>query len=107
YLYVGGGSSAGAGLANGEVTFTGGLTTTGDYVANLLEKDGYRVLAQDKFSVIAATAPLVRADKPVYSKGAKITVSFTHAPGSPKDWIGIFAEGAVPGPGSTAFKYVD
>lgn len=107
YLYVGGGSSAGAGLANGEVTFAGGLTTEGNYVAYLLEKDGYRVLAQDAFTVVAATAPLLRTDKQIYQKGEKITATFSRGPGNAKDWIGIYAAGVTPGPGSTAFRYVD
>jgi hypothetical protein len=107
YLYVGGGGSAGAALSSGEVTFIGGLSTAGDYVAYFLEKDGYRVLAQDAFSVVASTAPQVRADKQFYAKGEKITVTFAHGPGNAKDWIGIYHEGVVPAPSATLMKYVD
>jgi hypothetical protein len=107
YLYVGGGADPGFPLPNGEVTFAGGLSTEGNYVAYLLEKDGYRVLAQDPFTVIAATAPLVHTDKQVYAKNEKITVTFARGPGNAKDWIGIYAAGVTPGPGSTAYKYVD
>ncbi|HUS35038.1 MAG TPA: hypothetical protein VM680_06765 [Verrucomicrobiae bacterium] len=107
YLYVGGGSSAGAGVANGEVTFAGGLAAEGNYVAYFLEKDGYRVLAKDAFAVVAPTAPLVRTDKQIYQKGEKITVTFSRGPGNAKDWIAIYAAGVTPGPGQLAFKYVD
>lgn len=107
YLYVGGGSSPSTALANGDVTFTSGLTATGNYVAYLLENDGYRVLAQDAFSVIDPTAPQLRADKQVYQKNEKITFTFAHGPGNAKDWIGIYHEGVTPSAGSTAYKYVD
>src|SRR4051812_39097426 len=61
YLYVGGSSSAGAALGKGEVTFSGGLATPGNYVAYFLEDDGYRVLASNAFTVVTAEVPLVRA----------------------------------------------
>lgn len=107
YLYVGGGSSPTTALANGEVSFTSGLSTPGNYVAFLLEDDGYRVLAQDAFSVIDPAAPQLRADKQVYQKSEKITFTFARGPGNAKDWIGIYHEGVTPSAGSTAYKYVD
>ena len=107
YLYVGGGSSPGFALANGEVTFAGGLTTAGNYIAVFLENDGYRVLAQDAFTVVDAGAPQLRTDKQVYQKGEKISINFAGGPGNAKDWIGIYPIGVTPGPGQTAFRYVD
>ncbi len=107
YLYVDGTSGGAAGVANGEVSFTGGLATAGTYTAYLMENDGYRILAQDNFTIVETTAPLVRTVKQVYRKGESISVAFNRAPGNAKDWIGIYAEGVEPGAGSAAFLYLD
>jgi hypothetical protein len=107
YLYVGGGTSSSGALANGEVTFTGGLSTAGNYVAYFLENDGYRVLAQEAFTVIPATDPQVRTDKQLYTKGDDIKVTFSRGPGNPRDFIAIFAAELEPGIRPQALAYVD
>ena len=41
-------------------------------------------------------------------RGEDINATFMNGPGNPKDWVGIYPEGAVPGPTpSTRWNYVD
>jgi len=72
YRYVDGTQNGATGVANGQVTFGNGLSTTGNYVAYLLANDGYNILAQDKFTVAAATSPQVRVSKQSYAMNENI-----------------------------------
>lgn len=106
WFYVDGTKGGSTAVVNGEVNFSS-LATTGSYTAYLFENDGYRIFGKDTFTVVEATAPLVRVDKQVYRKGDAITVNFSRGPGNAKDWIAIYGEGVVPGTGSAAYLYVD
>lgn len=53
WYYVDGTRDGNTGLANGTVTFTGGLSTAGEYRVYLLENDGYTSLASEPISVVA------------------------------------------------------
>ncbi len=67
YLYVDGTQAGAVASASGSVTFTKGLSATGDWVAYFLQNDGYTVLATESFSVKAAagSSPKVVAVEPV------------------------------------------
>lgn len=51
WRYVDGTTTGTASLSEGSVTFAGGLTAAGSYVAYFLQNDGYDVLASEPFSV--------------------------------------------------------
>lgn len=53
--YVDGTQSGATGVAEGTITFTGGLSTPGDYVVWFLVNDGYDTIASESFSVVAPT----------------------------------------------------
>lgn len=53
--YVDGTQSGATGLAAGTVSFAGGLTAPGNYVAFLLRDDGYEVISSESFTVVAPT----------------------------------------------------
>lgn len=97
-------------LREGLVTFPNGLALAGLYDAYLLLNDGYSILAHSTFEVIDPSSPLVQTDKRTYLSKEPISVTFTNGPGNPKDWIGVYAEGQIPGaPGisSILWYYVD
>ncbi len=108
WAYVGGSTTAGAGLTEGSVTFEAGLNLAGTWVAYLLENDGYTILGQATFQVTDPFSPAVRVADRVVPTGQAIAVSFFNTPGNPKDWIGIYRAGQTPGgPSSTLWSYVD
>lgn len=55
WIYADGSSGGAAGVAAGTVTFVGGLTVPGNYVAYLLRDDGYEQIASESFTVAAPT----------------------------------------------------
>lgn len=55
WYYVDGTRNGTTGLGAGAVTFASGLAAAGDYKAYLLSNDGYDILAEQAFSVAAAT----------------------------------------------------
>lgn len=55
WIYADGTSGGVAGVAAGTVTFAGGLSAPGNYVAYLLRDDGYEVIASESFTVAAPT----------------------------------------------------
>ncbi len=67
YLYVDGTKSGSTALTDGSVTFSKGLTATGDYVAFFLENDGYNVLASEAFTIRApdGSPPKVTSVTPI------------------------------------------
>ncbi len=109
WFYVDNTRQGNTGLREGTVTFAGGLSASGPWTAYLLENDGYTILAQTAFTVVDPIWPLVRPDKPVYTTGESIAVTFTNGPGNRLDWIGIYKEGQTPGAGptSTLWSYGD
>jgi hypothetical protein len=106
--YVNGTRTAGAGLREGSMTFGSGLNLAGVWTAYLLVNDGYTVVTNVSFNVLAPTAPAVRPSDTRYAPGQTINVGFTNGPANPKDWIGVYPEGVTPGStGSTIWNYVD
>jgi hypothetical protein len=106
--YVNGTRTAGAGLREGSMTFGSGLNLAGVWTAYLLVNDGYTVVTNVSFNVLAPTAPAVRPSDTRYAPGQTINVGFTNGPANPKDWIGVYPEGVIPGStGSTIWNYVD
>jgi hypothetical protein len=60
WFYVDGTQNGASGLANGVITFTGGLRAVGNYTAFLLLNDGYDVLASEGFAVAEPVALVPR-----------------------------------------------
>ena len=107
-LYVDGTSAGTAGQTAGTITFGSGLTSAGDYVVYLLRDNSNDVLASESLKVLPPPPPVLFTDRIAYLPGEDIVVTFKNTPGKPKDWVGIYPEGAVPGPvGSTLWYYVD
>ncbi|MED6326867.1 MAG: hypothetical protein VYE14_05840, partial [Verrucomicrobiota bacterium] len=107
WAYVDGTETGTEGLAEGELTFTDGMTDEGIYEARFFEDNGYTLLAKAVFTV-GDVGPTVKTDKAVYTPGEPIVVDFLVGPGNPKDWVGLYKVGMVPGNvGSLAWFYVD
>ncbi len=56
WKYVDGTGNGNTGVANGVIPFAGGLDAGGEYVAYLLENDGYNPLASEAFTVLNASS---------------------------------------------------
>ena len=72
----------------------------GEYVAYLLENDGYTILDSVAFSVIVPTLTL---DRTTYSSGMPVTAFHTNASGS--DWVGLYHKDSVPESGNPALVW--
>lgn len=108
WQYVGGGQTPSAGKTSGDLTFSGGLTSPGKYDIYLLLNDGYTKLAKTSIDILGPNDPMLRSAKEVYAAQESIEVNFSHGPGNPKDWIGIYPVDAVPGQiNSLLWEYVD
>jgi len=108
WAYVNDTQTAGAGLSQGTVTFTGGLSDVGTWYVYFLLNDSYTPLATNSFTVIDPSAPRVRPNQLAYTTGQDIQINFTNGPGNAKDWVGIYLQGQTPGgPLSTVWYYVD
>ena len=107
WAYVDGTETGTEGLTEGELTFADGMTDEGIYEARFFEDNGYTLLAKAVFTV-GDVGPTVKTDKAVYTPGEPIVVDFLVGPGNPKDWVGLYKVGMVPGNvGSLAWFYVD
>jgi len=61
-------------------------------------------------TVAAESSPTVTTGKTVYESGEPITVSWSDAPGNPKDWVGLYPTFSGPPGGSsgaTLWDYLD
>ncbi|MCP5523024.1 MAG: hypothetical protein H7A46_15925 [Verrucomicrobiales bacterium] len=88
----------------GIVVFEGGLTEPGEWVAYLLENDGYTILASVPFQVVG---PKISVDQDRYAPGQPIHVTFSGGPGNAADWLGVYAAGDAPGDvNATLWAYV-
>jgi hypothetical protein len=56
WFYLDGTQAGVDSFTSGSVTFSNGLNAAGDWVAYLLENDGYNILAQEAFKVVAGVA---------------------------------------------------
>lgn len=108
WRYVNNTQSGSIGFSEGSVRYPAGLSFPGTWSIYFLLNDSYDILAQSKFAVVEATAPLARSDKRLYLPAEAITITFTNGPANKLDWIGLYKEGQTPGAvGSTAYRYVD
>ncbi len=108
WRYVDNTQNGNTGFQSGAVTFPAGLALAGDWLAYFFVNDGYDWIATNQFKVVDPGTPLVRVGSRVYLTGQPITITFTNGPANPKDWVGIYKEGQVPGgPQSTLWAYVD
>lgn len=66
WAYVDGTQNGTTANTEGTLTFTGGLATAGNYVAYLLENDGYTILSSQPFSIVesATQAPRILSVSP-------------------------------------------
>lgn len=67
--------------------------TAGVYDAVLSAPDGSELTRASFWVKEPGTAPTVAADRADYADNEPIVVSWTHAPGHRKDWLGIFRAG--------------
>jgi hypothetical protein len=109
WSYVDGTEDGTVGVADGTITFAGGVPAPGGWVAHLLENDSYTSLASVTFQVEAlGPAPRVFAGHSEYLPDEDIVISFINGPGNALDWIGIYPEGADPGGANySLWFYVD
>ncbi len=55
----------------------------------------------------SASGQTLTTDKPVYTPGEAVTVSWTGGPGNGTDWIGVYKPNDAPGPTpSTQWTYI-
>ena len=83
-----------AGLINGTVNFSSGLTSPGNYEVRLFFNNGSTPAAVVAFTVLSSATALTTS-KTTYARGENIAINFANASGSAKDWIGIYPAGAV------------
>jgi hypothetical protein len=97
-----------AGLREGSVTFLEGLPTAGEWAIYFLLDDGYVTIATNFLTVLDRGQPLVRPTQRTFTARDPVRISFSGGPGNPKDWIGIYRQGQVPGTGTPVLRlYVD
>lgn len=104
WAYLSGTDTAPAGpVRSGQITFTSPGLAPGHYVARFLAEDGYAEIAEPvPFTVIFGL------DRQEYAEGEGITARWLRAPDTPvtaRDWIGIYAPGQNPGPGSPSLLW--
>jgi hypothetical protein len=87
------------GTANGTVTFPLGLAlVSGTYYGGMYEA---RLYLHDTYTDVATSGPiligsLVTTNKATYASSEDVTVSWTHLPGGPDDWVAISPVNADP-----------
>ncbi len=99
-------SSAGI---TGRVTFTSNTLTPGQYSLWFLSNNGYTPLAQAvNFAVTgSAEQPKLSVNKPELGIGEPLALEFNNPNASQTDWLGVYAKGVTPGPGSAAWVYLN
>ncbi|QJE94671.1 fibronectin type III domain-containing protein [Luteolibacter luteus] len=81
--------------ASGSLDFTG--LPKGYYFASFFVNDGYQEISQRIVFSVGTQITSVSMESNQITAGSDFTVSFNKGPGIPKDWIGIFKQGDVPG----------
>jgi len=84
-----------AAMTSGALDFTG--LEKGYYYATYLLNDGYFEISERVYFSVGQLISTVTMASGEIQAGEDFTVSFTNGPGIPKDWIGIFKQGDVPG----------
>jgi len=93
WQYLDGSQSGKAVLSSGETIFPKGMTNAGNYEVRMFENDGYGQLADATFTV--AALPRLFLSNKEFAPGGAVTVVFTNAPGSAKDYVGLFPAGGA------------
>jgi hypothetical protein len=82
------------------------VTEPGSYFIAFFEEDGYVELA-DRLTVFIIISPVLSLNKAGFDADEEIKVSYSHAPGSSSDWIGVYRLADIPGQaGSISWNYV-
>ena len=76
-------------LTDGSMVLAGGLAEAGDYEVRLFFNNSYDVEASAQFSV-SQTEASFGTSKSTYNTNEAITVNFSDASGSVKDWIALY-----------------
>ncbi len=79
---------------NGTATFPD--LDKGYYFATYLLNNAYFEPGERVFFSVGDTISEISTNKPVYNLGEEIVVYFSDGPGTPKDWLGIYADDADP-----------
>jgi endonuclease/exonuclease/phosphatase family metal-dependent hydrolase len=83
--------SAAPGVAFGSRSFTIGNLPPGAYDVVLADRGGARILTRDQVYVYRPSdRPVLKTSRDVFKVGQRIGVSWTEAPGTGLDWIGLF-----------------
>jgi len=81
------------------------VAEAGKYFIAFFENDGYTELAE-RISLYVGEIPVLSLSKAGYAVGEDIQVSYSNAPGFPKDWLGIYNLNDTPGlVGSAKWNY--
>lgn len=84
------------GAANGSVTFTDGLPSTGTFVARAMSPNYYFVAGESApFTITQGAQVVVTTDMTSYAAGQDITVTWQGTPGNANDWIAIAPNGSA------------
>lgn len=80
----------------------------GYYYAVFMVNDGYQEISERVPFAVGSQISSVTMEVTEIERGSDFTVHFSGGPGIPKDWIGIFKEGEIPGVNVlTAYLYFD
>lgn len=94
---------------NGWVTFTAATLSPGQYSLWFFSNNGHTPLAQAVNFAVYSTAEqpklTVRNSQP--GIGEPLVLDFINPNASKTDWLGVYARGAIPGPGSAAWVYLN
>lgn len=95
--------------SSGKVTFTAATLSPGQYSLWFLSNNGYGQLAQAvNFAVYsAADQPKLTVKNSELGIGEPLVLDFNNPNPSKTDWVGVYARGVIPGPGSAAWAYLN
>ncbi len=80
---------------SGSLDFTG--LAKGYYFASFFVNDGYQEISERVRFSVGTQITEVSMETGEITAGEDFTVNFSRGPGIPKDWIGLFKQGDVPG----------
>jgi endonuclease/exonuclease/phosphatase family metal-dependent hydrolase len=94
---------------NGRVSFAATPLSPGRYSLWFLANNGYSPLAQAvNFEVLSsADQPGLVIRNPQPAIAEQLVVEFNNPKASKTDWLGVYAKGTTPGPGSAAWLYLN
>lgn len=94
------------GVTAGTLAFAG--LPKGYYFADYLVNNGYLAVSERIHFSIGTEIAAISMASPTIVSGHDLVVDFSGGPGTPKDWLGIFKKGEIPGENVlTSYLYVD